>query len=179
MSYRLKKRTRTVKNALVDIDSVSVPPGTNYCNWITVTKQQLKEREFTFLKIKVNKIEFIVNDECKIQNFAIQKNVIDHTMKMLSNKIDQWQGVSDKSTKSPLSIYAHYFRMGKKWWDLHKRIMYGNIFWLSVFQSVEQFVNVDLKLLLTIISSNVAQDHNWSNHKYTIRNSCKSTTTYQ
>ncbi len=36
-----KRKQRKVKNALVDIDC-SVEPGTNYRNWIEITKQKLK-----------------------------------------------------------------------------------------------------------------------------------------
>eukprot|EP01084_Bolivina_argentea_P221911 375728_1 len=147
-----KKRTRTVKNALVDIHSVSLQPGINYTNWITFCKHQLKERELNFLKLKINKIQFIVNDTCKVQNFAIKQEIIDITIKILWDKIDKWAGVNVNLTKSSLSVYANYFIIGKKWWDAQKRSIYGNIFWLNVFQSVQQFVKADVKLLLEIIN---------------------------
>eukprot|EP01084_Bolivina_argentea_P045488 83741_1 len=89
----VEKRKRTVNNALVDIDSVSVSPGVNYINWIKVARQQLKQRESIILKIKINKIQSIVNNESRVQHFAIQQEIIDTTMKMLCNKIDQWKGV--------------------------------------------------------------------------------------
>eukprot|EP01084_Bolivina_argentea_P221909 375726_1 len=123
------QRKRTVMNALVDIDSVSIQPGTNYCNWIKLSKHQLKERELILLKLKSSKIQFIVNNECKMYNFIVNQKIIDTTMNVLGNKIDGWNGVNVGRTKSSLSIYPNYFIVGKKWWDNQKRSIYGDIFW--------------------------------------------------
>eukprot|EP01084_Bolivina_argentea_P221912 375730_1 len=152
MSDKTQKRKRTVRNAIVDIDSVSVQPGMNYSNWAKLSKQQLKERELTLLKLKINKIQSIVNNECKVHNFAIKQDIIDATINTLGNKIDAWNGVNINRTKSSLYIYANYFNIGKKWWDNQKRSIYGDIFWLQVFQFTQQFVKDDLQLLLKIIN---------------------------
>ena len=37
-----KRKQRTVKNAYVDIDSVTEEPGFQYQNWISIAKQKLK-----------------------------------------------------------------------------------------------------------------------------------------
>ncbi len=42
MSQVAKRKQRTVKNALVDIDKVTIEPGDNYQNWIETTKQKLQ-----------------------------------------------------------------------------------------------------------------------------------------
>eukprot|EP01084_Bolivina_argentea_P221910 375727_1 len=148
---KTQKRKRTVRNALVDIDSVSVQPGLNYTNWIKLSKHQLKEREFKVIKLKINKIQFIVNNECETHDFRIKQEIIDSALNQLRNKIDQWNGVNVNRTKASLSIYANYFIISKKWWDNQKRSIYGDIFWLKVLQSTQQFVKDDLKLLLQII----------------------------
>eukprot|EP01084_Bolivina_argentea_P221914 375732_1 len=143
-----KKRIHTSRNALVDIDSVSVQPGANYNNWIKLTKQQLKEREFILFSLKINKIQSIVNH----RHFIIHQQIIDTTMNMLCNKIDQWKGVNINRTKVSSFIYSDYYIISTKWWDNRKRIIYGNNFWLSIFQCIEQFINNDFRLLLKIIN---------------------------
>ena len=37
-----KRKQRTVKNAYVDIDSVTAEPGYKYSEWIKIAKQKLK-----------------------------------------------------------------------------------------------------------------------------------------
>lgn len=57
-----ERKHRIVKNAHVDIENVSIESGSNYCNWIEITKQKLKERENKLLRIKLNLIQKIFND---------------------------------------------------------------------------------------------------------------------
>ncbi len=44
MSNTKKRKKRIIHNALVDDTSVSEQPGTNYSNWIKISKQKMKVR---------------------------------------------------------------------------------------------------------------------------------------
>ena len=37
-----KRRQRVVKNSYVEVDSVTVPSGDNYCDWVRITKEKLQ-----------------------------------------------------------------------------------------------------------------------------------------
>eukprot|EP01084_Bolivina_argentea_P258155 435101_1 len=50
------KQKRTVKNALVNIENVTIQPGFNYRNWIALTQIKLKEREIELVKIRLQSV---------------------------------------------------------------------------------------------------------------------------
>eukprot|EP01084_Bolivina_argentea_P278868 476625_1 len=52
-----KRKKRTIKNSLVNIDDVTVEPGCNYINWFPLVKTKLKERATEILKIRFQIIE--------------------------------------------------------------------------------------------------------------------------
>ncbi len=106
-----------------------------------------QERESTMLKIRVKKIESVVND-CRVNkielspsnNFELPQNIIDNAIELLYHSINQWCGVKLSKIKSSLSTYKNYFNKGKKWWDNRKKIMLGYIFWLPVFKHIDQVI---------------------------------------
>ena len=57
-----ERKQRVVKNAHVDIEGVTSESGNNYCNWIQITKQKLKEREAKMINIKMKLIKSIFID---------------------------------------------------------------------------------------------------------------------
>merc|ERR1719411_790549 len=93
------RRRRTVKNAYVDVDLVSIKPGIDYCNWIRVTKQKLKERDTKICQIQQREIEKIVNGELSKLNlasphFTVKAAVIAQIRQTFCQMIDGWAGVN-------------------------------------------------------------------------------------
>eukprot|EP01084_Bolivina_argentea_P261203 441315_1 len=109
---RVMRKQRLVVNPLVDIDSVTVSPGIHYCDWIAITKTKLKEREYKLVKVKVEQIQSIINNECKIYNSNSNNFTLQHefnaTMKLLYDKINKWNGVNVHRVTSPLTLYRDY-----------------------------------------------------------------------
>lgn len=59
-----ERKQRVVKNAHVEIEDVNEVSGYNYCNWIQITKQKLKEREKKLINTKIDIIERIFQQVC-------------------------------------------------------------------------------------------------------------------
>eukprot|EP01083_Nonionella_stella_P156918 508697_1 len=146
-----KLRVRRVKNSYVDLDSVTSEPGTNYCDWIQITKQKLKEREEKQTRIAIQKIESIVNAEIKIKKernathhhkmaFVIPQTITKNTFKQLFAKIDAWDGVKTARLKAPITRYRKYFGVAKNWYIQMKRKIFGDLFWVHVLVSIQNLV---------------------------------------
>eukprot|EP01084_Bolivina_argentea_P241873 405901_1 len=102
---RIRKR-RCVKNAYVDIDSVA-QPGIDYCAWIPITRQKLKEREQKQSQVTITRIESIVNNyrnqtpnPLTLTPFVVANYVKHHTFRVLFDKIDIWEGVRTTRLKA-------------------------------------------------------------------------------
>eukprot|EP01084_Bolivina_argentea_P102865 184290_1 len=50
----------------VYIDNNSIPCGDGYCNWIRITKEKLKEREYKLMSTRIQSIQNIINTQCKL-----------------------------------------------------------------------------------------------------------------
>eukprot|EP01084_Bolivina_argentea_P231952 391054_1 len=140
------RKPRTIKNAYVNFNSVEVEPGPGYCNWVPITKQQLKVRDEKLLNIKIQKIESVVNKEISrlLQSdhsaYNIQKQIITDTFNQLHKHVDEWNGVKITRTKKEIKSFKQYWDVGKNWWDLTKKKLIGTIFWFRIFQDIQQFV---------------------------------------
>eukprot|EP01084_Bolivina_argentea_P260948 440829_1 len=155
----LKKRRkqRVVKGRYVDIDSVDVASGTNYSNWITITKHKLKERELKLLQIKINTTGTVINQAISDHNilslttttFKVTEKTTQQTLKHLYNTIDEWNGVNTSRTKSTLNTFRDYFTVAKKWFDSAKKKQIGKIYWLLVLQQIKQLpIKAEMQLHL-------------------------------
>ena len=96
-----------------------------------------KERESKLLAIKITEIERIINEDlhCKYQ---VSTFVINGVLSKFHDVIMQWQGVHlNRIKKRPLSQFRNYFVIGKNWWDLRKKKLLGDFFWLKIFGELE------------------------------------------
>eukprot|EP01083_Nonionella_stella_P318128 1161321_1 len=146
-----KHRVRRVKHAYVDIDSVTDEPGLNYCNWIQITKELLKEREQKQRLIAIQKVESIVNAELRIKHefntmnntpmaYVFPQEITRNTFKQLFAKIDAWDGVKTARLKAPITRYRKYFGVAKNWYIQMKRKIFGDLFWVHVLVSIQNLV---------------------------------------
>eukprot|EP01083_Nonionella_stella_P076480 208416_1 len=128
--------------------STSTPPGFNYCNWIEIAKQQLKEREVGLMTVRIIEIESTVNKNLSSLHqplnhptkFIVSQQLIAQSFLRLCNKIDNWNGVRTFRTKSSLNQYKDYFKVSKNWWDQTKNKLIGAEFWIHVFHYIQKFV---------------------------------------
>ena len=139
-----KRKQRVVNNAYIDIDSVTTEPGPDYCNWIDISKRKLKEREAKLLSIKIKEIQQIVNTEAAKFGYAINTrftipdSIIHRILLHLYGVIHRWNGVNLCRIKKVISTFRDYFVIGKNWWDLTKKKLMGNVFWLTIFKHIQQ-----------------------------------------
>ncbi len=64
------KKTRTIKNGLINIDDVYVEAGLNYVNWIDICRDKLQQREEKLLTVRLQKCDEIIRTS--IQQFGKQ-----------------------------------------------------------------------------------------------------------
>jgi len=64
------RKDRVVKNSLVDLDDVSIPPGIEYQNWTPLVKTKIKKREMQLMARRMIAFREILNSS--IQQFSLQ-----------------------------------------------------------------------------------------------------------
>jgi len=138
------RKQRVVKNAYIDIDAVSDPPGPGYANWITISRQMLKERESKLLSIKTEQIERIFNESVRnlhphrdFKLFKISQDRMRIVLQQLFTNLNTWNGPNLSRIRKQISTFRDYFVIGKNWWDLIKRKSLGDIFWMSAFHQIQ------------------------------------------
>eukprot|EP01084_Bolivina_argentea_P278870 476627_1 len=47
------RKKRTIKNALVNVEDITINSGPDFINWLSLTKTKLKEREIKLMKIRL------------------------------------------------------------------------------------------------------------------------------
>eukprot|EP01083_Nonionella_stella_P055930 147463_1 len=144
----LSRKRRVVKNAYVEIDAVAVQPGIDFCDWIKITKQHLKELENAQFEIKRSEIEHIVNTVLEAHKDRLQllgakfivipTSIFNNTLRALDCKIDEWPGVNLSRRKSPMTRYRDYFVVGKNWLSQTKTKMFGDLFWIHFFTHIRK-----------------------------------------
>lgn len=164
-----KRKRRTVKNAYVDLDSVTTKPGIGYANWIPITKQKLKQRECQLLSIKITKIEMIVSEHMMsmmmTNNYKIPRQAMKSITDELFGEIDGWNGVNLCRVKKRITAFRDYYNIGKRWWDLRKTRIFGSVFWLRVFADLQQKITKKKSALLPVIRDLFAASIQYSNTK--------------
>eukprot|EP01084_Bolivina_argentea_P010236 19055_1 len=167
------RKKRIVKNAYVDVDSVKAQPGIDYCDWIRITRQKLKERERKLFQITIDKIESIVNKEIQKQPqvhhgaiFVFPSQISEQTLAQLFEKINDWQGVQTSRLKSPMTCYRNYFDVAKNWYIQTKKKIYGDLFWVRVFDTIHNSVAAgDKRIELNVICALFDEKVIYSNTK--------------
>eukprot|EP01084_Bolivina_argentea_P012102 22679_1 len=147
-----KRKQRIVNNAVVDLNNVSVEPGVNYTNWISITRDKLKKRELSLFSVKKLRIESVVNNElpdCK-EKYLITQDIIDHTLQELYDIIDKWSGVNMSRRKKPTNRYRDYFCIGKNWFDQTKKKIFGTLFWVVIFKHIHNFLDKNSKFFFEL-----------------------------
>ena len=90
------------------------------------------------MEIKIAEIERIVNGELH-REYCVSSVVINDVLSKFHEVIMQWQGVHlDRIKKRPISRFRDYFVIGKNWWDLTKKKLLGNLFWLEIFRQIQR-----------------------------------------
>ena len=57
---------------------------------------------------------------------------------VLSQRIDEWNGVCLHRIKTQPTEFREYFVTGKNWWDSIKRKLIGSTLWIRVFEYIER-----------------------------------------
>ena len=145
------RKHRTINNGHINIDNIDTSPGINYIEWIRIAKDKLKQREIQLLSVKITEIQRIVNETiCPSINLNLKNQ--DHSQKYtISNSliqsifdeflfpaIDRWSGVHIDRIKKQLTKFRDYFVIGKNWWDLSKKRLIGSVFWVKIFEDIDQ-----------------------------------------
>ena len=153
------RKQRVVKNAYIDIDAVSDPPGPGYANWIAISRRMLKERESKLLSIKIEQIERIFNESVRslhphrdLKHFKISSERMRVVLQQLFQNLNTWNGPNLSRIRKQISSFRDYFVIGKNWWDLIKRKSLGDIFWMSSFHQI-QAVNFPFSVPLRLPDS--------------------------
>eukprot|EP01084_Bolivina_argentea_P252985 424828_1 len=165
MEITQKKSTKLhiQENTSVNTNNENTQPGQNYCNWLQLSRQKLKERDDKLLEIKITKIELIVNEQFQhkyVDNdtiFLVTQDVIDNALNKLYNLIDNWKGLSVARITNSFKKYTDYFKAAKGSYDQRKKQIFGRIFWLPIFKNIQKCtdhksVNSD-NVLFNIISA--------------------------
>ena len=157
-SQRQRPITQTVKNE-----------SSNYCEWLKMCKVNLKVQTTSFthdsfptvycdiqvrdckrLKIITIIVQAIVNEELEINTpiFTIYSEIINDTIKIFSDKIDDWNGIHFEQLKNcklyhtvykqTLQRYEGYLAMSIVQWEHNKMKIFGSVFWLRVFKQIRQ-----------------------------------------
>eukprot|EP01084_Bolivina_argentea_P154950 270073_1 len=166
------RKQRVVKNAYVDIDSVAVQPGIDYCDWIKIAQQQLKERENALFEIKRSQIEHIVNSELDSHQHQLQSNeskiviipptIFNDTLHALYCKIDEWTGVNLSRRKSPITRYRDYFVVGKNWISQIKTKIFGDLFWIHLFKHIRKTLKnqwLELNVIAALFNGHITYNN--------------------
>lgn len=151
------RKHRTIYNGYINIDNIETSPGNNYIKWIKITKDKLKQREIQLLSIKIAEIQRIVNESIcgsiNIQNsvnktayqshynrnYQISNSLIQSIFhEFLFPAIDRWNGVHIDRIKKTITKFRDYFVIGKNWWDLSKKRLIGSVFWVKIFEDIDQ-----------------------------------------
>ena len=138
---RRRRRSRKLKNTIVDIESIDIECGDNYINWIKLTKEKLKERESKLLMIRIYEIESNVNKHLtqEIQKYKISFEFIKSILNgNLFRIIDSWKGINISRLKKKLNKFKDYFLKSKNWWDTNKQKIIALSFWIPVFKNIQK-----------------------------------------
>ena len=136
------KKPRAVNNGYVDVYDVEIKPGIDFCDWIKLTKEKLKERESILLSIKITEIEDIVNKQLLTIStpciYKINSSAINNTINTsIISVIDTWKGVN--RTKKALTKFRDYFAIAKNWWDGRmKQKLTAIHFWINILDDIKQ-----------------------------------------
>eukprot|EP01084_Bolivina_argentea_P251353 421554_1 len=108
------KRKRTVKNALVNIEDVSIQPGPHYINWIDICQEKLKEREMKILNQRLQITDKSINSSIRqfiIENtktFQKHNNVHIYVDRMMKENYQAYNSVKDKNNNKFSTIVNNY-----------------------------------------------------------------------
>ena len=92
--------------------------------------------------MKTNQIACIVNSQSirayNHEPFAISKVFMDCMKRDLFVDIDEWIGVNVFRMKNEIATFRQYFIRSRKWWDQKKTKGYAEIFWLRIFEHIQE-----------------------------------------
>ena len=138
--------------------------GRDFCEWILMSKQKLKERENKQLMIRLNIIKPIIyNVLSKNHNKYKVNNIIPNNFDMICfdiycKDINEWKGIK---TSKEMKKFKDYFKKSKNWWDQHKKCVFGKILCLILNYVENECKNLKCKnqciyqILLLLLNENV------------------------
>ena len=125
----LKRRPRSLKHGLVDLDDVDCVPGPLFINWINITKTKLMEREKQLLIRRIDTIKRTIRDTFEQFNEQYLNNnniravtnldallseinmgdFIAPCIEELECELNNWEGTKSKKVTDSTQ-YRQYFR---------------------------------------------------------------------
>ena len=109
-----KRKQRTIKNGIVNVDDVTVEPGEGYINWIPYVKAKLKEREVKLMRLRMRILQSVI--EASLEQFAQQnrayffefrrKRTIQVSRMAAVNMAEYRQLVTAQATQSVIAEYT-------------------------------------------------------------------------
>eukprot|EP01084_Bolivina_argentea_P247485 414043_1 len=150
-----------------NVDDVTVPKGEAYINWIKISKQKLKDREWVAMKIRAKTLQNIINKQCELfstnlsshsiivsnHNDLISNDIINECLNSLYLSLGRWTGTK---TKKALNTFREYFIMARCWFDQTKKHLLAPVFWIKLFIHLSQFTQT--------ASAQFFQNNNKYNH---------------
>eukprot|EP00485_Elphidium_margaritaceum_P007124 CAMPEP_0202709128 /NCGR_PEP_ID=MMETSP1385-20130828/21258_1 /ASSEMBLY_ACC=CAM_ASM_000861 /TAXON_ID=933848 /ORGANISM="Elphidium margaritaceum" /LENGTH=493 /DNA_ID=CAMNT_0049368295 /DNA_START=213 /DNA_END=1694 /DNA_ORIENTATION=+ len=167
MTSQKKRKQRTIKNGIVNVDDIKIDPGDRYQNWIPEVRKKLGEREGILLAKRMEICHQLVR--AALHAFCAQHRHIvtrwsNHCMDTIFSAFDAlfvggervgciavdcqrkieshlhcWKGV--QRSKKKTSTFREYFRISKNWWDQRKIEITANNFWIPLINVIIQTNN--------------------------------------
>jgi len=154
-----RRRARSVRNSLIDLDDVVCAPGPSFVNWIAITKTKLLQREKELLIRRIDTVKKTVMDTIEQfnQEHLGKKNIrsVDNLDSLLSQinmgdfivpctrdlqqELHQWEGTKSKQA-ADFTMYRQYFRKCKNWFDQKKLPILAASFWIPILSKLKSFV---------------------------------------
>eukprot|EP01083_Nonionella_stella_P037506 102257_1 len=160
-TYKKPRQRRTINNAIVNTQDVSIAPGAENINWRRIAKKKLTDRELRMLYkrqqvvdklitaaivqfIQRNSSTFdfnvcinIYKDKIRPKLINPQSAIMSLCAQSIANLLENWKGYSPISKDIPL--FRDYFTASRHWFDSKKVRTIAIHFWIPSMQLIKEF----------------------------------------
>eukprot|EP01083_Nonionella_stella_P037507 102258_1 len=160
-THKKPRRRRTINNAMVNTQDVSIEPGAENINWRRIAKKKLTDRELRMLYkrqqvvdklitaalvqfIQRNSSTFdfsvcinIYKDKIRPKLINPQSAIMSLCAQSIANLLENWKGYSPISKDIPL--FRDYFTASRHWFDSKKVRAMAINFWIPSMQLIREF----------------------------------------
>eukprot|EP01083_Nonionella_stella_P164379 543800_1 len=160
-TYKKPRRRRTINNAMVNTQDVSIAPGAENINWRRIAKKKLTDRELRMLYkrqqvvdklitaaivqfIQRNSSTFdfnvcinIYKDKIRPKLINPQSAIMSLCAQSIANLLKNWKGYTPISKDIPL--FRDYFTASRHWFDSKKVRAMAINFWIPSMQLIREF----------------------------------------